>query len=259
MIKRIYKKIVPEKRRLKNRILLHKLTSIFYRGNHFECNCCGKSFKKFKPKGNSYLRPNAICPFCDSLERERLLLFYLQQETDIFTARKSLLHFAPEEQMKKIFKRTPNLLYTNVDLNPSFADEQADITDLQYQDESFDYIICAHVLGHVPDESKAIRELFRVLKDDGMAFILTLIDWNNPHTFESENIQTSEERLQHYTESDLARLHGADFATRIEKEGFHVDTIDYRTHFDEKACKRYSLGDGNREIIFRCTKRELNS
>ena len=254
MIKEIYKKLIPEKRRLYNRTLLNKLTSVFYWGNNFKCNCCGKSFRKFKPKGNFNLRLNAVCPFCNSLERLRLLLFYLQNETDIFTAPRSLLHFAPEEQMKVIFKRTLTLTYTNVDLNPNFADEQADITDLQYSDKSFDYIICSHVLGHVPDEAKAISELYRVLKDDGAAFIMTIINWNNPKTFESKDIQTVEERLKYYTEPDLVRLHGADFATRIEKEGFHVESIDYRSHFDKKTHERYSLGDGNREFIFKCTK-----
>ena len=84
---------------------------------------------------------------------------------------------------------------------------------------------------------------------------MTLIDWNNPQTFEAEHIQTQEERLKYYTEPDLVRLHGADFASRIEKEGFHVERIDYRTHFDEKSCERYSFGDGSREIIFKCTKK----
>lgn len=255
MIKKIYKSIVSERRRIKIRLQLNKAASVFYRGGNFQCNVCGKSFRKFKPKGTVAIRENAVCPYCGSLERSRLLLFYLQNETKIFSAQKvSLLHFAPEWELAPILKKAENLHYVSGDINPDYADEQIDITDIHYPDESFDYIICSHVLGHVPDEEKAVRELFRVLKNDGTTLILSLIDRKNQHTYELPETLTAAERLAHYSEPDLCRLHGGDFSNRLEKGGFTVETIDYRTVLGEEKQRIFSLGNGDRETIFRCTK-----
>lgn len=254
MWKKIYKKYIPEKRRLKNRLLYLKVTSIFYRGDRFECNVCKKKFRKLRPLGKLKLRINAECPYCGAQERSRVLFFYLQNETTIFEKKSSLLHFAPEWGLHKIFKKTKNLQYINVDLNSNFADMQMDITDLKFPKNTFDFIICSHVLGHVPDENKAIKEMKRVLKPHGTAFILTIVDWNNPVTYESESIKTPEERLKHYSEPDLLRLHGADFSKRLEKGGFNVEIINYIEKLGKEKQEYYRLGDGNRETIFKCTK-----
>jgi ubiquinone/menaquinone biosynthesis C-methylase UbiE len=153
-----------------------------------------------------------------------------------------------------LFKNTKRLQYINGDLNQNYADTQIDITNIPFPENSFDYIICSHVLGHVPNEAKAIQEIKRVLKPTGNAFILTLIDWKNPDTFEDEKINSPEERLKHYSEPDLLRLHGSDFSKRLENEGFHVDVIDYASKLEKETRTRFSLGNGDRETIFKCTK-----
>ncbi len=234
---------------------VNRLTSVFYRGTTYTCNVCNKSFRKFKSKGAVRIRKNAKCPYCSSLERTRLLLFYLQNETNIFTQKKSLLHFAPEEGLYRLFKQTPTLHYVNGDINANYADEQIDITRIPYPDASFDYIICSHVLGYIPDELLAVKEMFRVLKPDGIALILTLVNKNAPSTYESPDVHTVKERLQHYTEPDVLRLHGTDIYDRIAKGGFIVEQIDYVSTFSEEIQRRYSLGNGERETIFKCTKR----
>jgi SAM-dependent methyltransferase len=189
-----------------------------------------------------------------SLERVRNLLFYIENETNILTGKVRLLHFAPEWCLLPIFKKAGNLDYITADINPNFADYQVDIMNIPFPDESFDFIICAHVLGHVPDEKKAIKELFRVLKLDGAALVLTIINPDHPHTFETDAADTPEKRLQYYSEPDLLRLHGADFDQRLMQGGFKVETIDYRLILGEKTKKKYALGDGKRELIFKCTK-----
>ncbi|GBU07980.1 type 11 methyltransferase [Bacteroidales bacterium] len=254
MIKQIYKSIISENSRLKNRLLINKLTSIFYRGNVLECNFCGKTFKKFKAKGTWTKRQNAECPYCGSVERGRLLLFYLQNETGIFSEQCSLLHVAPELGLRPIFKSCKTLKYYNVDINPNYADIQMDLMDIQFPDDSFDYIICSHVLGHVPNEGKAIAEMCRVLKPTGMALIMTIIDWKNPQTYESDKVKTDSERLKHYSEHDLLRLHGADFAERLAASGFEVEVVDYISALGKEKNVRFSLGNGDRETIFKCTK-----
>jgi len=253
MLKKIYKKIFSEKTRVNMRMTFEKCTAFLYFGNKFECNCCGKTFRKLKSKGN-ILRKNAKCPYCGSLERTRVLLFFLENETDIFTKKNcKVLHFAPEQALFSKFNKCKNMEYVDADINPNYANYIFDIEEIPYPNEEFDYIICVHVLGHVTNEQKAIEELFRVLKPKGQALIMTLIDRNREKTFEDIAIVTQEDRLQHYSEQDLARLHGLDFAQRLS-HCFNVEEIDYRQKFAETIQKRFSLGDGAREIIFNCTK-----
>ena len=255
MVKKLYKKIFSEKKRIKIRLLYNKITSLFYAGNKFSCNCCGKSFRKFKPKGNSLVqRENAICPYCGSVERTRTLFFYLKNETNILTTNVKLLHFAPEYCLMPIFKSAKKLELITADINPNYADYKVDITNIPFPDNSFDYIICSHVLGHVFDEKKAIEEMKRVLKKHGTAFIMTLINPDNPETFENLEIDTPEKRLQYYSEPDLLRLHGRDFKQRLSSTGFLVTEIDYRFKQGTEIYEKYALGDGRREIIFKCTK-----
>ncbi len=47
----------------------------------------------------------------------------------------------------------------------------ADIYRLPFWDSSFDLVICSEVLEHIPDDRKAMRELFRVLKPGGWSII----------------------------------------------------------------------------------------
>jgi SAM-dependent methyltransferase len=254
-LKEIYKRLFSEKKRIKNRLLFNKIFSVFYWGNTYSCNCCGKSFRKFKSKGTSPVkRDNAECPYCTSLERTRNLLFYIENETPLLTRKLRLLHFAPEWCLLPILKKSGNLEYITADINPNLADYQVDIMHIPFPGESFDYIICAHVLGHVPDEKKAIDELYRVLKPDGVALISTIIDLDNPQTFETEDADTPEKRLRYYSEPDLLRLHGGDFDQRLKQCGFEVEIIDYPSLLGKEIKKKYALGDGQRELIFRCTK-----
>jgi SAM-dependent methyltransferase len=188
------------------------------------------------------------------LERTRNLLFYIENETPLLKEKLRLLHFAPEWCLLPILKKADNLDYITADINPDYADYQVDIMDIPFPDQSFDYIICAHVLGHVPDEKKAVEELFRVLKNDGVALISTIIDLKNPVTFETEDADTPEKRLRYYSEPDLLRLHGRDFDQRLARCGFKVETINYPAFMSAETRKRFALGDGSRELIFRCTK-----
>lgn len=246
------KTILPLKYRLSIRINIIRVTGLFYRGKNFKCNVCGKSFRKMMFHGNTP-RPDAKCPNCLSLERTRVLWFYLKNKIIDNTTHLKILHFAPEYGLKKALRNYQNLDYKNVDLDPDLADEVVDITNIPYPENSFDLILCSHVLGHVPDERMAVDELYRVLKPDGQALVMTIINWNLEKTFEDSKITTADERLEKYTESDLVRLHGADFAERLRKSGFLVEVIDYAAQLGDEVMTHFSLGNGDREIIFKCT------
>jgi SAM-dependent methyltransferase len=206
-----------------------------------------------KPKGNM-VRKNAKCPYCGSLERTRLLWFYLEKETDIFNKEHcKVLHFAPEWSLLSKFNQINSIEYIDADINPNFASHVFDIESIPFPNDYFDYIICSHVLGHVSNEQKAIEEMHRVLKLNGRALIMTIIDKNRAVTFEDASITGAKDRLKYYSEPDLARLHGLDFAQKLS-HCFNVEEIDYRKNFDENLQKRFSLGDGSRELIFNCSK-----
>ncbi len=254
MIKKLYKTLLPEKKRINLRVFTEKLFYPLYLGSKFHCNCCGKNFRKFKNKGNIN-RLNAKCPYCLSLERTRVLDLYLEKELNIYNKEGiKVLHFAPEDCLSKKLSSIKNVEYIDGDINPAYANNIIDITDIKYDNLYFDLIICSHVLGHVPNEALAIQEMKRVLKKDGVAIVMTLINLESDHTFEDKNIVKEEDRLKFYTEKDLCRLHGLDFADRLSQQGFKVQEIDYRKSFSEKEQNRLSLGNGSREIIFRCEK-----
>lgn len=252
MIKSLYKTLIPEKQRINLRLSIQKAISPLYYGKSYRCNCCGKSFRKFLDKGN-VTRKNVRCPRCDSLERNRLLLFYLENETDIFLKSLKVFHVAPESCL---YQKLHNLEleYIDGDIDPAYASHVIDITQIPYPDNYFDLVICSHVLGHIPDERKAIDELHRVLSKKGQALIMTLINKELEKTYENHSIKTPDERLKHYGEVDLCRLHGTDFAERLAVPGFTVEIIDYRKQLSEEIVNKYRLGDGSRELIFKCTK-----
>lgn len=253
MIKALYKSLLSERKRNNILFLFYKIRGLLYFGNNYYCNCCNTSFRKLLDYGNT-TRKNVLCPSCHSLERTRVLLYFLQKETSIFKEDIKILHFAPEHSIEKIIKKRKQKNYITADINPNLADEVIDITSIPYQRNTFDIVICSHVLGHVPDECKAIDEIYRVLKPDGKAIIMTVIDPTLDVTYEDSRIQSSIDKLHHYGESDLVRKHGKDFVCRLAREHIKIDTIDYRLSFDKHKQIKYSLGNGNREVIFLCHK-----
>jgi SAM-dependent methyltransferase len=253
MIKSLYHRILPERKRNNLRIFAQRLFYPFYLGNKFYCNCCGKNFRKFLPKGN-IKRMNAKCPYCLSLERVRVLDLYLVNEMNIYNRQGiKVLHIAPEEIL---FKKLSvlDIEYIDGDINPAYARNVIDITNIGFADNYFDLIICSHVLGHVPDEARAINELRRVLKEDGTALVMTVINPDRAQTFEDVNILLPEDKLKYYGEPDLRRIHGLDFGERLARQGFKVERIDYRLQLPKEVQVKNSLGNGDREVIFKCKK-----
>jgi len=254
MIKSTYKRLISEKQRISIRLFISRLISPFYFGNNYYCTCCNKSFRKFKSKGN-IKRANAECPYCQSLERVRLLDYYLDRELGSYKSKGiKVLHFAPEKSLFDKFSKL-DIEYIDGDINANYARNIIDITNIGYEDNYFDLIICSHVLGHVPDEKKAISEMYRVLKPGCEALVLTLINQNSNKTIENSDIITPADRLKTYGEPDLCRLHGLDFENRLSQGGFNVTKIDYRNNFSTNEKNRFSLGNGEREIIFKCEKK----
>ncbi|THD31700.1 class I SAM-dependent methyltransferase [uncultured Flavobacterium sp.] len=212
----------------------------------------GKSFRKFLPYGYGTQRNNVLSPSTLSLERHRLLWLYLKNETDFFTAPKKVLHFAPEQAFYKIFRNQKNLDYTTTDLLSPLADVKADICNLPFEDNSYDVIFCNHVLEHIPDDTKAMQELFRVLKPGGMGIFQIPQDLKRATTFEDDSITDQKERARIFGQYDHVRVYGRDYFDKLRSIGFTVNEEDYTKKTGPELVEKYCLAPG--EIIPVCYK-----
>ncbi|MCR6641798.1 MAG: class I SAM-dependent methyltransferase [Sporocytophaga sp.] len=244
-IKKIYKTILTEKTRIKLHYIKFYIRGYFYSGSKVTCVCCNKSFTKFLPHGN-VKRQNAVCPSCNTLERNRVLFLYLRDKTNFFHDQLTVLHFAPEYRLEKIFRKMKNLNYTSGDINPDLAMQQVDIQSIGFPDNHFDVIICSHVLGHVPDEAKALSELRRVLKPEGSAIIMTKIYEDIQSTFEASGMYNAEDQ-------EIFRKHGKDFPESLKEGGFDVSIIDVAKDVGNVAVVKYGLGE--KELIYLCKRK----
>ncbi|WP_299778269.1 class I SAM-dependent methyltransferase [uncultured Formosa sp.] len=217
------------------------------KGSNFTDPIDGKSFKSFLPYGYGTQRNNVLSPSTLSLERHRLLWLYLKNETDFFTAPKKVLHFAPEQAFYKRFRALKNLDYTTTDLLSPLADVKADICNLPFKDNSFDVILCNHVLEHIPDDTKAMQELYRVLKPGGMGIFQIPQDASREVTFEDDSITDKKERAKIFGQYDHVRVYGRDYFNKLRSIGFNVDEVDYTANLSADAIQQYCLASG--EII----------
>ncbi|MCX7593402.1 MAG: methyltransferase domain-containing protein [Fischerella sp.] len=229
--------------------------SITYAGKEYTCPCCKGNFRTFLPAGINK-RPNAECPKCFSLERHRLLWLYLQDETNLLSEKLKVLHFAPEFQLYRVLRSLPNLDYLTADLSAPRSMVHVDVTDMPFADNSFDVILCNHVLEHVPDDRKAMRELHRVLKPTGWAILQVPLDTTLEKTLEDPSIVSEEDRIKFYGQKDHVRQYGRDYKNRLEAAGFKVKVEDYIHKIGTELAERYRLisEDNNSEDIYFCTK-----
>jgi SAM-dependent methyltransferase len=225
-------------------------------GKTVECVCCNKSYITFLPAGLQ-LRPNATCPNCSSLERHRALWLFLQKETNFFTKKIKILHVAPEQYFYEKFMQMPNIEYVAVDKYPdsySYNNKtiEMDITDIKYPDNSFDVVMCNHVLEHIPDDAKAMSEMCRVMKKDGWAILNVPVDSKRETTFEIPDINDPEKQLELFGQKDHVRVYGKDYLQRLKNAGFVPHEKDYVGSFTHNDQFKYGFQKG--EHIYYCTK-----
>jgi predicted SAM-dependent methyltransferase len=208
-----------------------------YHGDALECPCCGARFGRFREHGDG-----AICPNCNLLARHRAIWLWLRDRTNLFTDELRVLHFAPEEVLQDRLRRLPNLDYTSADLRSPLAMMHFDITDIPFEDDSVDVILCSHVLEHVPDDRRAMAEMIRVLKPGGWALALVPIDPHRNATHEDPTVAAPEDREREFGQADHVRLYGMDYPQRLEEEGFAVAVDDYIQTLDAATTARHALG-----------------
>lgn len=243
--------IFPKKYHSRLRDIYLQGRAILYRGDQLFCPACSRHFRTFLTGGTNR-RSNVMCPGCSSVERHRLLALYLENRTDIFQRQLKVLHFAPEYMLQKRLGALPNLDYTSADLRSQYAQFKIDITNIPYGNDSFDVILCSHVLEHVDDDKKAMVELFRVLRPGGGAILQVPLDPSLDKTYEDPNIISPEDRAHHFGQSDHVRQYGRDYEDRLKGAGFAVKVDSYVRELEPAMIEKYRLDRA--EDIYYCTK-----
>lgn len=235
---------IPRQSLIRLSYVFRPILALWYRGTQFEDPIDGKTYRSFLPYGYENPRENVLAPGTLSLERHRLLWLYLKNETPFFTENLKVLHFAPEQAFYKRFRNLKNLDYTTTDLNSPLADVKADICNLPFEDSSFDFILCNHVLEHIPDDTKAMQELYRILKPGGTGIFQIPQDLTRATTFEDNSITDPKERATIFGQYDHVRVYGRDYFEKLRTTGFQVDEVDYTKTLPNERLERFRLAKG---------------
>ena len=250
---RIALKNIPRPVLIRISYLFKWLIPLFYRGNKFEDPIDGKKYRKLLPYGyKDDQRQNALAPGSLSLERHRLLWLFLKEKTNFFTADKKMLHIAPEQCFVDVFRNQKNIDYTTADIESPLADVLMDVQDIPFEDNTFDVVMCNHVLEHVTDDKKAMQELYRILKPGGFGIFQVPQDINRTTTYEDASITSPEERAKHFGQYDHLRIYGMDFFDKLKDVGFKVTPYDFAKNHSSEEIEKYALAKG--ELLPFCEK-----
>jgi len=226
------------------RLILHK-------GDKIICPFCGYRAKDLRRMGLNYPvlyekqivgagRRRAKCYNCRSTDRERLVSVYLKDVLKILEGdrRKKILHIAPEENLSKQLLNYGFDEYICGDLfteGYNYPDhvQNIDVLDIPFDDNSFDLIICNHVLEHVQEDVRAMKELLRVLKIGGKAILQVPISKNSAITYEDFTITDPEQRKLFFGQYNHVRIYGQDYTERLKSSGFNVNVINISNDFQE--------------------------
>ncbi|MBN2638073.1 MAG: methyltransferase domain-containing protein [Bacteroidales bacterium] len=252
-----------------------RLRGLYYTGDKFECPVCEHKFRTFLPGGfdlpvilekqiiGGGYRKNDICPLCQSTDRDRLIYVFLKNKTNLLITQNMLLHVAPEPTLYKRFKRNKNIQYfpvTKYQEGLYYENKlpSADLLDLSFEGETFDWVICNHVLEHIEDDAKAMSEIYRVLKPGGKALLQVPISFILDKTYENPEITTKEGREVHFGQFDHVRIYGNDYVQRLATAGFLVEVIEQEKELSTiQNLKKFALNP--KEKLFLCTRPDYKS
>lgn len=225
------------------------------RGKRRKCYVCGATFNNFLPYRDAERSPflrqlecvgsdveNFYCPVCSCFDRERHLFMYFDALGLWDAARGArVLHVAPEAKLAERIAAAGPAEYVRGHLAPGPGEVRVDVTDINFPDGHFDLVICNHVLEHVPDDGRAIAELYRVLKPGGRAVLQTPFSTVLARTFQDPGIDTDAKRLRFYGETDHVRVYGRDLFERLASAGFSVATERHSDLFPPEAAAYHGV------------------
>ena len=228
--------------------------------SNYKCPVCNKQIYGYLPLPDIY-RENSVkygykyfgqnehlsldkytCPNCSANDRDRLYASFFKDILQIKrNSNLSLLHIAPSWSLNTNFL-VKYFNVTTTDLYMQNVNLKLDIENMKdIEENSFDFLICSHVLEHVKNPDIALNELLRVLKPSGQALIMVPINPNIKNTIEDSSHESKEERIKYYGQEDHLRLFAKqDFMDRIVNSGFELKTYDI-TNFGKRTFKRLGL------------------
>lgn len=246
-------RFVPRKYLQRVAGLALKVLSIAYRGDVVKCPICEKTFKEFLPYGRITPRKNALCPNCQSLERHRLIWLYLKERSDFFKRNQSVLHIAPEACFINRFEKLHGEKYITADIESPLAKVKMDIHEIPFPENTFDVVLCNHVLEHVDDDVKAMSEICRVLKPHGFAILQVPFFHPIPDvTYEDFSITDPKAREKAFGQDDHVRKFGKDYLKRIEKAGLTAVEDAFINSITKEDRFRFGLSEG--EMLYKGVK-----
>jgi SAM-dependent methyltransferase len=155
---------------------------------------------------------------------------------------RAVLHLAPEPGLRRALRAVPGVSWTGGDLRPGDPGVAAmDVTALPFEAAAFDLVLCSHLLEHVADDARAMRELRRVLRPEGRAVLQQPVDEASAQTREDPGIASPAERLRAFGQEDHVRVYGRDFTDRLRGAGFAVQVDRYLDALDEATVERHGL------------------
>lgn len=230
------------------------ITSLVTGGDKL-CPVCRTQLRSFLPFGvGGRVRWGALCPACRSLERDRSAWLEISTRENRLERTHNLLHVAPERCLERLLRQRLGSHYLTVDLLRRDVNCRASVEALPFPDGSFDGIICNHVLEHVQDDRRAMKELRRVLAPSGWALLQVPITLGLARTVEAPTLTSPQERRRRFGQHDHVRLYGRDYADRLLAAGLRAELM--------AICKRYSIADvsryglDRREILHFCRRSE---
>lgn len=210
-----------------------------YRGHKYYCNVCDSNLKAWIHGGQIENR-NYVCPVCYSYGRHRLMALVIDREMarKELTQGQTLLHFAPEVGLQNWLKcHLPTYKYVTADLYSPDVDLHLDLQEIALPNDSVNVIILSHVLEHVDNDVRALKELYRILAPGGR--LLIQVPLSGKYATIEDKLNDPESRLAKYGKTDHVRLFGDDLVNRIADAGFSV-TI-HRAHDDPYADRFSSM------------------
>ncbi len=213
-LKRIIYRLINKQELIKHELFFRNIYAVLYSGNRHQCNICNKKLSKFI----TVHKDDLLCPKCGSLARDRRLWKLLND--NFLKSGIKVLDFSPSRPLARNMKKVKGIEYISSDLSGNFiADHQYDITDLDIANETFDLVVCYHVLEHIDNDKKAMEELYRVMRQGARGLIQT--PFKEGHIYEDPAITSPADREVYFGQDDHVRIYSVSgLKQRLEDTGF---------------------------------------
>ncbi len=159
---------------------------------------------------------------------------------------------APEYGLAKNLRARHLKQYITADLNRRDVDIQVDLTNLPFDGESFDLVVCSDVLEHIENDRAAISNIYRVLSPEGVAVIRVPIRGDT--TLEDSSVTSAEERDRLFGQPDHVRRYGRDICVRLEEAGFGVEEVALPESLGLSTQDSERFGLGKQGWVYLCRK-----